>query len=344
VIDYTYAVGWKIGCSLRLNFPLHGNLISMNPRLEARLYATRRIAQEVIQRGRPGLVVTMHGSLGDHLLCTAVFRELRLRGFKRLWMASRFNFLFEDNDDVDAVIPENLAWSHLVRWLGGRVICLDYSRYVPEKDMDTTPEQHVLTVMNRVAGVKGEVTLRPYYTPSPNNSAALHSETWQVCVQTSGIGAQSYMRNKDWFPERMQQVVSLLESEFDFVQIGSLQDPPLAGAKDLRGRTSIPETAQLLSQSRLFVGQVGFLMHLARAVNCRSVIIYGGRELPGLTGYGANLNLSTPMPCSPCWLRNRCEYDRECMKRITAEDVAAAIHRASDSYGQPLMEDIATLF
>ena len=151
------------------------------------------------------------------------------------------------------------------------------------------------------------------------------------------------MRNKDWFPERMQHVVALLESKFDFVQIGSRQDPPLAGARDMRGCNSVPETAQLLSQSRLFVGQVGFLMHLARAVNCRSVIIYGGREIPALTGYGANINLTTQIPCSPCWLRNRCDFDLECMRRITAEDVAAAIQRASDSYGQPLIEDTTTI-
>ena len=54
--------------------------------------------------------------------------------------------------------------------------------------------------------------------------------------------------------------------------------PPLKGALDLRGKTGLREAAAILSNSLVFIGQVGFLMHLARAVDCRSVIVYGGQR------------------------------------------------------------------
>jgi len=35
-------------------------------------------------------------------------------------------------------------------------------------------------------------------------------------------------------------------------------------------------------------------MHLARAVDCRAVIVYGGRERPEISGYICNKILSPP--------------------------------------------------
>ena len=91
--------------------------------------------------------------------------------------------------------------------------------------------------------------------------------------------------------------------------------------RDLRGKTTLRESAAILSRSLAFVGQVGFLMHLARAVECRAVILYGGREHPSQSGYSCNENLYSEVGCSPCWRLNSCPYDKECMRRISAADV-----------------------
>jgi ADP-heptose:LPS heptosyltransferase len=132
---------------------------------------------------------------------------------------------------------------------------------------------------------------------------------------------------KEWLPERFQQVVDALAGEFTIVQVGTSDHPPLTGVVDLRGKTTIRQTAAVLRHSKVFIGLVGFLMHLARAVNTRSVIVYGGREHPSQSGYAENVNLFTPLECSPCWLWNRCPYDRECMRRISASDVVDAARR-----------------
>jgi ADP-heptose:LPS heptosyltransferase len=151
------------------------------------------------------------------------------------------------------------------------------------------------------------------------------------------------MNNKEWYPERFQEVVDQLLGEVSFVQLGSKSDPPIKGALDLRGKTSFRESAAILAASRVFIGIEGFPMHLARAVDCRSVIIYGGREDPQILGYACNENLVGAMPCAPCWQRNRCDYDRECMRMIDAEQVVAAVQKQLARYGSPIERQVIDL-
>jgi ADP-heptose:LPS heptosyltransferase len=93
----------------------------------------------------------------------------------------------------------------------------------------------------------------------------------------------------------------------------------------------------------LFIGLVGFLMHLARAVNTRSVIVYGGRELPSQSGYTCNENITHLLPCSPCWQWNRCAFEHACMTGIQSEAVLAAVRRQLARVGEPMVEDIARI-
>jgi ADP-heptose:LPS heptosyltransferase len=184
------------------------------------------------------------------------------------------------------------------------------------------------------AGLKGTVELRPYlYLERAEVEAAGHGS---IVMQTGSLGARFPMANKQWPPERFQEVADALSPHHEIVQLGSTEDYPLAGARDLRGRTTLREAAAVLAGARLFVGLVGGLMHLARAVDCRAVIVYGGRETPQLSGYIANENLSTSPPCAPCWQRNRCDYGRRCLEEIHPPEVLAAIARQLALFGQSL--------
>jgi hypothetical protein len=64
---------------------------------------------------------------------------------------------------------------------------------------------------------------------------------------------------------------------------------------------------------------------VARAVDCRCVIVLGGRSTPDQTCYPENANLYTPLACSPCWQSNTCAYDRACLTQITPAAVVAAV-------------------
>jgi hypothetical protein len=73
------------------------------------------------------------------------------------------------------------------------------------------------------------------------------------------------------------------------------------------------------------------------------VIIYGGREHAWQTGYSCNENLESRPPCAPCWLWNDCDFDRVCMRQITADHVVSAVERVLARHGEPLNEDRAII-
>ncbi len=134
------------------------------------------------------------------------------------------------------------------------------------------------------------------------------------------------MTNKQWYPQRFQEVVNSLKGEVEFVQIGMANDDKLDGvSNDLRGVTSVREAITAIATADLFVGLIGFYMHAAKAVNTKAIIIYGGREHPLQSGYADNINIFTPLPCSPCWKWNDCDYDRKCMSDISSFKVITLI-------------------
>lgn len=290
-----------------------------------------------------GLVYHGHAP-GDDLLCTAVLHEMRRRAKHRLWVMTTNPSLFENNPDVSAAVPHTRGLPQIGRRLGWKVYNPLYNHYDAPEDRDVIdPDRHVISAMCGVAHVTGEIRLRPYLYLSPAERSGGRRVDRQIAIQSSGMSASYPMQNKQWFPERFGAVVSGLKESFNFVQIGSRSDPPLQGVLDLRGQTTLRQSAAVLAESLVYVGNVGLLMHLARAVECRSVIVYGGREKPSQSGYTCNENLYTAMACSPCWLRNRCPYDRECMSRIHPEHVIAAIERQSARQGSPLEVGTATI-
>jgi hypothetical protein len=268
------------------------------------------------------------------MLCTAVLHELRRRGRRKLWVMTCNPSLFDRNKDVDAVISRTAGLPEFGRRLRWNIRNPLYNTYDQAADRDVVdPDRHIISVMCSSAGIQGPISLRPYLSLSPEERVKGRRVDRQIAVQSSGMSANYAMLNKQWYPERFASVVAALRDKYNFVQLGSPTDPPLEGVLDLRGKTTFRESAAVLAESLVFVGNVGFLMHLARAVDCRSVIVYGGRESPGQSGYSCNENLFSPMPCGPCWLRNRCAYDRECMKRIQPEEVIQGIERQVARHG-----------
>jgi ADP-heptose:LPS heptosyltransferase len=187
------------------------------------------------------------------------------------------------------------------------------------------------------------VKLRPYVFLTDEERAAGCWAERALVLQSSGLGGRMKMLNKEWRPERFQEVAKHFQGQMSLVQIGSPADPPIEGARDLRGRTSTRETAAVLANAAAFVGLVGFPMHLARAVDCPSVIVYGGREHPDQSGYSANENLYTPVDCSPCWQWQTCDHDRVCMTSIRTETVVAAVEQLLARPRRPLAVDEAVI-
>ena len=132
---------------------------------------------------------------------------------------------------------------------------------------------------------------------------------------------------KEWGLEKFQELRSLL-SDHKFVQIGLPSDPLLENVVDGRGLT-IRESAALIHNSLFFLGLEGGFMHISRAVGKRAVIIFGGYIHPRTSGYKENVNLHSPVDCSPCYHsyapHEFCDT-MKCIKAITPEMVYKQIN------------------
>ena len=295
-------------------------------RVKQWLYWSQRDLRDQIRWRFPRWVVYYGGEgFGDDLLLGTVLFELHRRGERRLAVISRLDELFEGAPYVDRCLHEEWRALKSVPRYGGRVLRPSYTESTADPDIDRPAPQHIIAAMCASTGMTGSVALRTYLYLRHEETARGRLFPRQAVIQCPG--EHFWTRNKDWPAAKYQAVVDALRHRFDFVQLGSAREHSLSGVQDLRGRTTLRESAAILANSAFCVTYVGFMMHLARAVECRSVVIYGGREHPAQSGYLCNENLYSAEPCAPCWRRNTCPYDRVCLARIGPSDVVAAVDR-----------------
>jgi heptosyltransferase-2 len=89
----------------------------------------------------------------------------------------------------------------------------------------------------------------------------------------------------------------------------------------MTGKTSLAQTAALLSSADLLVTNDTGPAHVAAAVGCPVVVIFGPTK-PETTRPFSTLAevVRKPPVCAPCMLRD-CPIDHRCMTAITAEEV-----------------------
>jgi ADP-heptose:LPS heptosyltransferase len=134
---------------------------------------------------------------------------------------------------------------------------------------------------------------------------------------------------KNWPLEAWTTLLPRLADDVNWIHLGDDAEPVFPGVTRFAGGLSMRESLAILAHADLHVGPVSFLMHGANGLNVRSIIVYGGRETPKNSGYENNVNLYTPMECSPCWIHSTkgecCPNALECMRKITFTDVENAI-------------------
>jgi hypothetical protein len=293
------------------------------------------------RHGIPSYILSFGDSLGDNLLLTILAKELYENEHKNIWIKCNHQSLFEHNPYIKLVLPYNtLISTTLLNLFNVKVVLLTYTQYQKETDQDLIPDKHIVLKMADHLNLKGNINLKPVFNLSDQEKANGSLAPQQVVIITSNAGANFSMKNKEWFPDRYQQIVSNFGDSYSFIQLGSTADPALENVIDLRGKTTIRESAAILSNAVLMIAHVGFMMHLARAVDCRSVIVYGGREKPEQSGYLCFENIYSDVECSPCWLHNTCYHGKKCMDMISTEKVEQAILHQLQLIDKPLDIDI----
>jgi hypothetical protein len=296
---------------------------------------------KLIKAGVPAYVLLFGESLGDNLLLTVLAREVYNRTNKKVWIRCNHPDLFAYNPHISLAMPFNtLLSTYLMELFGIKTVVLKYSDYNPLSDQDTIPEKHIVLKMADQLNLNGPITIKPDLILTSAEIEKGRYFNKQIAINISNNSAKVPVKNKEWLNERYQDVVNKFNNEYNFIQLGSVSDHLLNDVTDLRGKTSIRESAAILKNAALLISYAGFTMHLARAVDCRAVIIYGGREMPEQTGYRCFSNLYSHVHCSPCWLLNKCEYNRMCLSTITSESAIEAVTKELSNTSEPLYIDV----
>lgn len=295
------------------------------------------------RHGRPRALIHFAAGVGDEVMLTAVIRELHAKGAPPFWVMSRRPELYRHSPGIRAVVPVDPRVFALARRCGAQLIEPRYG--IPDATGGLrSPPAHLLACLMATAGLTGTVRLQPELHLTAAERTAAAKWAGSIVIQPTARAAVRPNDLKEWWPDRWQAVVDSLRPRHRLIQIGGGTDPLLDGVEDQRGHAlSLRAVAAMLSQARLFVGLESGMMHLARAVGCPGVILFGGRVSPRQAGYDGFINLARTPACSPCWRYTGCELDRQCMRDINPPEVVEAITMALAQPRGPLPDMILNL-
>ncbi|MDD3726327.1 MAG: glycosyltransferase family 9 protein [Candidatus Ratteibacteria bacterium] len=118
----------------------------------------------------------------------------------------------------------------------------------------------------------------------------------------------------------------------------------LIGSNDvfnLAGKTTIKQLAALLERASLMITNDTGTLHLASAMHCPTVAIFGPTNPYRYGPIGTkNIVIHSNISCFPCNETKRCRKNYLCMKQITSEEVIKAAMLFLDEKEQPLLFDI----
>ena len=265
--------------------------------------------------------------LGDAIFVNTIAYHYWKASGKKVILAGNFPEIFHGNPGAIILPTTSQKIAHQL----GRFFCalgfLDrmvYMGYQPEgKGTFMRPmEKHILGTLGEKVGLSN-VPIKPFIFLGKQEIASVKLPDGRgewIAMHSSGITEMT--NNKNWYPQRFHELAKRVKGMgCRVVQLGRKSDPSLDADMDLRDKVSPRCAAAILAACKLLVCQEGYLMHAATAVGTPAVVIYGGFIAPWESGYEQNINLFTKLPCSPCWLREPCPYDKECMKQITVDDV-----------------------
>ncbi|MCF7858928.1 MAG: glycosyltransferase family 9 protein [Candidatus Cloacimonetes bacterium] len=226
---------------------------------------------------------------------------------------------------IECKWPELFINNPLVDWVTRKHITMTRRHIKPKYHILPETTESIYKQISQYTGLDEIFYPQIFLTASEIKEAASRFPFPYITICPVGKAKFSANR-KEWGIENFQKVVDSFPN-IKFVQIGTLGNPLLKRVVDARG-LKIRESAAVLCNARFFIGLEGGLMHLSRAVDTLSVIIYGGFINPELSKYKENLNIVNLVLCSPCFSSEEKHKDCQtmlCMKAISADDVCSRI-------------------
>ena len=253
--------------------------------------------------------------IGDGIMATAVAAAYFERFHAKMRIGHKNSELFENNPhvicypefSVKALLENQENCLRKAAAQGFKLITVSYLEFQSEfnriVNFSFTKKNFIARLGERV-GLSGAITCCPnLYLTDEELSFGNFFEN-QVVVISQGI-----QRYKTWPLDRMQKIISALP-DVSFIQLGAPEDLPLQGVKrNLCGKLSLRQSAAVLAHSRLFIGPIGALMHMARAVDCPGIVLSSSAEPLALKSYYPEfVFIEAKSPCSLC-ADDRCNVE-----------------------------------
>ena len=157
------------------------------------------------------------------------------------------------------------------------------------------------------------------------------------------------VRQKTWEPARYAELIKQLKSKFGLMTViaGSKTEKRaesvilkmLSGENDVIsvvGKLTLPETAELIRRSAIFIGTDSGLAHLAIATGTRAVVLFGPTD-ENKWGYTDNTHaiVRKQLPCAPCSMFGYYKPCRDvaCLHQIEVDNVLIAVEKVLSREG-----------
>jgi ADP-heptose:LPS heptosyltransferase len=268
------------------------------------------------------------GGLGDVLLGTPVYRTLKkIDGNSRIKVYCRSRMaleLLKGNPYIDKLwtLPFRKTF---YRYIDAYLRRKGYHFMHYGIDASLFTGKNASDMIAEILGIQQQDNkLEIYLTKKEDARARSQLSEYRNPIIIHGCAFTS--DNKNWSVQSWEQLIREMP-DYTFIQLGLAQEAKLAGAIDLRGKTSIRESIALIKCCLSFIGVDSSLSHATNAFDVAGVVLFGP-STPLVWGHSNNINLYKGTRCSPCIDTLRascCPYEKKCMQTIDVQDVKAAL-------------------
>lgn len=244
-----------------------------------------------------------HG-VGDNLLMSMLLPELKIKypGVPII---------------VETELPDLFKYNPYVTWVTNKHFKTTRRHIRAKYKIDETTTMSIYEQMMKTISVKEKSAPQLFLSDEEKNWSQNKFPGNYIAICPTG--KQTFTANrKEWGIDNFQKLRDLF-NKYEFVQIGTKNDPLLENVIDARN-LPIRKSASVIFNSIFFIGLEGGLMHLSKAVDKTAVIIYGGFVKPEISGYDDFINVYNETDCSPCFHADRAHSFCEtmiCMKEIS---------------------------
>lgn len=256
-------------------------------------------------------------ALGDNLFLGTMAHEIKKRNPDAvIHVITGLPVLFKGNPDVDFVSEES---TKPLKNIGN--FLLHYEHNFPWK-------KNILHYCLNQVGIKNvsNESLKTYIYPTKEDFAfaqklvAPFSGKKIIAIATI---AGPRTDKKNWPIAYWKYLVEMLLRDGYVVVKTGLSYPEMEDIEfrhnnflDLSGRTSIHQSAALLSMVNLLVCPITGILHLAAAYNLKTLAIAGGSEPGVATQYPNGYYIENRPLCANCYEKGACNFNHICLHEI----------------------------